>query len=170
MLAAAGWLAAAAVAVLIGLGALRLVGESIAGTPGGVLSQEDVGRELARSPGGPAATGPGSPPASGSASSASASPASPGATVSPTGSAPAPRASSPGPRRVFTTRGGNAVAECRGSSVWLVSWAPAPGFWEHEVDRGPGPEAEVDFRGSAGRSRIKVSCPGGQPVAETRED
>jgi hypothetical protein len=158
LLAAAGWLAAAAAAVLIGLGALRLVGESIAGTPGGVLSQEEVARELARSPSAPAPapapTGPGSP----------------GATVSPTGSPPASRTSSPGPRRVFTTRGGNAVAECRGSLAWLVSWAPAPGFREHEVTRGPAAEAEVDFRGSAGRSRIKVSCAGGQPVAETRED
>jgi hypothetical protein len=150
-LAVAGWVAAAVVATLVGVGALRLVGESISGTPGGVLSQEQVGRELARSP----SPGPTSAPAQ------PATPT-PSATASPSGPAAV--------QKGFRARGGSVVAECRGTLAWLVSWAPAPGFGEHEVDRGPAAEAEVDFRGPAGRSKIKVRCAGGQPVAEVDED
>lgn len=47
MVAGAGWLAAAGIATVIGLFGIRLVGESLTGTPGGVLSQEDVERRLA---------------------------------------------------------------------------------------------------------------------------
>lgn len=150
LFAAAGWLAAAVVATLIGVGALRLVGESIAGTPGGVLSQEQVSRELAQSP------------TPGSTSQPAATP-SPSANVS--------SSSPPGSQKVARANGGSVVAECRGGLAWLVSWAPAPGFGEHEVSRGPAAEAEVDFRGPAGRSKIKVRCDsGGQPVAEIDED
>ncbi|MEW1590206.1 hypothetical protein AB0283_32695 [Micromonospora vinacea] len=37
ILVATGWVATAAIATLIGLGAIRLVGESLTGTPGGVM-------------------------------------------------------------------------------------------------------------------------------------
>ncbi len=151
LLAAAGWLAAAVVATLVGLGALRLVGESIAGTPGGVLSQEQVGRDLSAIP--------------------ESAPATASVAPTPTPSASASSSSPPGAQKVARAQGGSVVAECRGGLASLVSWAPAPGFGEHEVDAGPATEAEVDFRGPAGRSKIKVRCDsGGQPVAEIDED
>jgi hypothetical protein len=157
LLAVTGWLAAAVVATVIGMGALRLVGESIAGTPGGVLSQEEVDQRLARATATPA--------------SPSASPASPSASpVSPSVTAPGPSTGASGTRRVLKARGGSAVAECDGTAARLVSWWPAQGFGTHEVHRGPAAEAEVDFRGPAGRSKIKVRCAAGQPVAEYDED
>jgi hypothetical protein len=153
LIAVAGWLTAAVVATLIGVGALRLVGESIAGTPGGVLSQEEVDRQLATATTVTAATG-----------SPSASPASPSTSV------PAPSTGASHARQVFKARGGSAVAECDGTAARLVSYWPAQGYGTHEVREGPAAEAEVDFRGSAGRSKIKVRCAAGQPVAEYDED
>jgi hypothetical protein len=147
LLAVAGWLAAAVVATVVGVAALRLVGESIAGTPGGVLSQEEVERRLASAT--PATTAPTTP-------------------VSP--SAPRSSTGTSHPRKVFKARGGSAVAECDGTAARLVSWSPAQGFGTHEVEAGPAGEAEVDFRGAAGRSKIKVRCAGGQPVAEYDEE
>ncbi|MET8094806.1 hypothetical protein ABZU52_32330, partial [Micromonospora sp. NPDC005220] len=44
---ATGWVATAAIATVIGLGAIRLVGESITGTPGGVRSEAEIERALA---------------------------------------------------------------------------------------------------------------------------
>ncbi|MEU4717082.1 septum formation initiator, partial [Micromonospora purpureochromogenes] len=55
LLAVLGWLATAVAALLVGLAAIRLVGESISGTPGGVRSQEEVRRALAAAP--PSAAG-----------------------------------------------------------------------------------------------------------------
>jgi hypothetical protein len=155
LFAVASWLAAAVVAALIGVGALRLVGQSIAGTPGEVLSQQEVDRALASV--GPPSTPPPSAPPSSSGSGSAPAPGSASAPSSPAGD---------GVRRVLTGSGGTVVAECRGSVVRLVSWAPNPGFEVHEAEPGPGPEADVDFRGSAGRSKIKVSCAGGEPVGE----
>ncbi|MEU8191901.1 septum formation initiator, partial [Micromonospora carbonacea] len=57
LLAVAGWLATAVLATVVGLAAIRLVGESITGTPGGVRSQEEVERALAA----PASTAAASP-------------------------------------------------------------------------------------------------------------
>ncbi|MFY1622087.1 septum formation initiator [Micromonospora sp. WMMD723] len=145
LLATAGWLAAAVLATLIGVAAIRLVGESITGTPGGVRSQAEVERALAAPEPTPAA--PSAP-----AASASSSP-----TVGP--------AATPGQRRSFSTPGGTAVAECVGSEVRLVSWAPAQDYRVKDVDRGPDDDAEVTFAGPAGEFEVNVGCIGGEPVA-----
>ncbi|MGS2616496.1 septum formation initiator [Micromonospora sp. LZ34] len=148
ILAVAGWLATAALATLIGLAAIRLVGESITGTPGGVLSQREVERALASA----------EPPA-----------------APPTGASPAPStgaASPSGPavgRRMFTTAGGTATAECGPGGVWLVSWAPAQGYRVGEVDRGPDDDVEVTFEGPAGEYELKVRCVGREPVAASED-
>ncbi|SCF27168.1 hypothetical protein GA0070216_10888 [Micromonospora matsumotoense] len=142
LLATAGWLAAAVVATLIGVAAIRLVGESITGTPGGVRSQAEVERALA-------APVPASPSPAGSGS------------TSPPGAA----AATPGLRRSFATPGGTAVAECVGADVRLVSWAPAQDYRVKDVDRGPDDDAEVTFAGPAGEFEVKVGCIGGEPVA-----
>ncbi|MGK5738626.1 septum formation initiator [Micromonospora sp. URMC 103] len=144
-LVAAGWLATAAVATLIGLGAIRLVGDSISGTPGGVRSQGEIARALAADP-------PSSAPAG-----------VPAGTASPTAPGSAPADS--GSRRSFATGGGTAVAECAPAGVRLVSWAPRQGFRVHDVDRGPDDDVEVRFEGAAGKYELKVRCLGGEPVA-----
>ncbi|MGW3807802.1 septum formation initiator [Micromonospora sp. NPDC005113] len=142
ILVATGWVATAAVATLIGLGAIRLVGESITGTPGGIRSEADIERALASPEPAPAGT----------------------TGASPTTASAAPTASS-GVRRGFATAGGTAVAECGADGVRLVSWAPAQGYRVRDVDRGPDDDVEVKFEGSAGEYELKVRCIGSEPVA-----
>ncbi|MEV4655948.1 septum formation initiator [Micromonospora sp. NPDC049301] len=149
ILVATGWVATAAVATLIGLGAIRLVGESITGTPGGVRSEAEIERALASPE--PALASPEPEPAGTTSATPSAGPA-------------APTASS-GVRRVFATEGGTAVAECGAAGVRLVSWAPAQGYRVHDVDRGPDDDVEVRFKGSAGEYELKVRCMGSEPVS-----
>jgi hypothetical protein len=62
---ALGWVAAALVATVAGLGGIRLVGDSLTGTPGGVLTEDDVQRALAA---GPLPSAPASPVAGGAPS------------------------------------------------------------------------------------------------------
>ncbi|MER7586028.1 septum formation initiator [Micromonospora sp. NPDC127501] len=145
ILVATGWVATAAIATVIGLGAIRLVGESLTGTPGGVRSEAEIERALA-SP---------EPVPTGTTGTASAGPGTTG---------PAPSASS-GARRGFATDGGTAVAECGAGGVRLVSWAPAQGYRVRDVDRGPDDDVEVTFQGAAREYELKVRCIGSEPVA-----
>ncbi|WP_433550210.1 septum formation initiator [Micromonospora zamorensis] len=145
ILVAAGWVATVAVATLIGLGAIRLVGESLTGTPGGVRSEAEIERALA-SP---------EPVPTGTTGTAS---------VGPGTTSPAPSASS-GVRRGFATDGGTAVAECGAGGVRLVSWAPAQGYRVRDVDRGPDDDVEVTFQGPTREYELKVRCIGSEPVA-----
>ncbi|MET7749576.1 septum formation initiator [Micromonospora sp. NPDC005367] len=142
LLVVVGWLATAALATVIGLGAIRLVGESLTGTPGGVRGEDEIARALASAP--PALARSGAPSTS--------SPSAPSAGDSPV-------------RRTFTTGGGSAVAECVPEGVRLVSWAPAQGFRVRDVDRGPDDDVEVSFEGGAGEYELKVRCLGREPVA-----
>ncbi|MET8199770.1 septum formation initiator [Micromonospora taraxaci] len=151
ILVATGWVATAAAATLIGLGAIRLVGESITGTPGGVRSEAEIERALAAPE--PAPTG-----TTGAASTA------PGTSASPGGTSAAPSASS-GVRRGFATDGGTAVAECGAGGVRLVSWAPAQGYRVRDVDRGPDDDVEVTFQGPTREYELKVRCIGSEPVS-----
>ncbi|MDH6462812.1 hypothetical protein M2302_002993 [Micromonospora sp. A200] len=147
LLAVLGWLATAVAALLIGLAAIRLVGESISGTPGGVRSQEEVRRALATAP--PSAAGV-TPPAAG---------------PTPSGGAVT---SAAGARRALATTGGTAVAECGPSGVRLVSWAPAQGYRVRDVDRGPDEHVEVRFAGPEGEDELRVVCVGSPPVPQRR--
>ncbi|MEH1031320.1 septum formation initiator [Micromonospora profundi] len=140
ILVATGWVATAAVATLIGLGAIRLVGESITGTPGGVRSEAEIERALA-------------------------SPEPTPTDTTAAGTTPAAPAATPGFRRGFATEGGTAVAECGADGVRLVSWAPAQGFRVRDVDRGPDDDVEVTFEGPGGEHELKVRCIGSEPVA-----
>ncbi|WP_406070470.1 septum formation initiator [Micromonospora sp. NBC_01638] len=155
ILVATGWVATAAVATLIGLGAIRLVGESITGTPGGVRSEAEIERALASPEPAPTGTTGTASPAPGTTGTASPGPGTTGA---------APSASS-GVRRGFATGGGTAVAECSAGGVRLVSWAPAQGYRVRDVDRGPDDDVEVTFEGSAREYELKVRCIGSEPVA-----
>ncbi|MET8547353.1 septum formation initiator [Micromonospora zamorensis] len=147
ILVAAGWVATVAVATLIGLGAIRLVGESLTGTPGGVRSEAEIERALASPEPAPTPT----------RTTGTASPG-PGTT----NAAPSP---SSGVRRVFATDGGTAVAECGAGGVRLVSWAPAQGYRVRDVDRGPDDDVEVTFQGPTREYELKVRCIGSEPVS-----
>ncbi|MEU8110954.1 septum formation initiator [Micromonospora sp. NPDC048947] len=162
ILVATGWVATAAIATLIGLGAIRLVGESLTGTPGGVRSEAEIERALAAPEPAPTGTASAAP---GPTSTASAAPG-PTSTASaaPGMTGPAPGASS-GTRRGFATDGGTAVAECGVGGVRLVSWAPAQGYRVRDVDRGPDDDVEVTFQGAAREYELKVRCIGSEPVA-----
>ncbi|MGC4746677.1 septum formation initiator [Micromonospora sp. DT201] len=155
ILVAAGWVATAAVATLIGLGAIRLVGESITGTPGGVRSEAEIERALASPEPTPTATTNVAPPGPGTTSATHPGPGT--TSVAPTASS--------GVRRSFATDGGTAVAECGAGGVRLVSWAPAQGYRVRDVDRGPDDDVEVTFEGAAREYELKVRCIGSEPVA-----
>ncbi|WP_434743048.1 septum formation initiator [Micromonospora sp. SH-82] len=172
LLATVGWLVTAVLATGIGLGAIRLVGEGITGTPGGVLSQEEIERALASPP--PAApTTSGSPatPGGPSTTPGGPEPATGGPEASPSATAPAPTATTPSaPRRVFAVPGGSVVAECQGAEARLVSWTPAQGYRTTDVDRGPDDDVDVTFEGPGGEYELKVECQGGVPVAVPDDD
>ncbi|MEW2429447.1 septum formation initiator [Micromonospora sp. NPDC047644] len=152
ILVATGWVATAAIATLIGLGAIRLVGESLTGTPGGVRSEADIERALA-SPEPVPTPGPGTAPAT------------PGTTSTAPGTTGTAPSASSGARRGFATDGGTAVAECGVGGVRLVSWAPAQGYRVRDVDRGPDDDVEVTFQGATREYELKVRCIGSEPVS-----
>ncbi|MFG1767302.1 septum formation initiator [Micromonospora parva] len=165
ILIATGWVATAAVATVIGLGAIRLVGESLTGTPGGVRSAAEIERALASpEPAPTGATGIASAPP-GTTSSAAAPPGTTGTASGPPGTTGSAPSASSGARRGFATDGGTAVAECGPGGVRLVSWAPAQGYRVRDVDRGPDDDVEVTFQGAAREYELKVRCIGSEPVA-----
>ncbi|NGM12102.1 septum formation initiator [Verrucosispora sp. WMMA2044] len=163
LLAVAGWLATAVVATLIGLAAIRLVGESLTGTPGGVRSQEEIARALAEPAPGtdPPGSVPTGAPAPGSTTTGSGPGGSPSNPVP-----PADPSADSGDRRGFSTLGGSAVAECRPDGVYLVSWSARPGYRVDDVDRGPDDDADVTFVGPSGEYELSVRCVGGVPTLD----
>jgi len=148
VLAGAGWVAAAVVATGIGMGGVRLIGDSLTSTPGGVLDQQDVAKALAASS--PSAAAP-APPLSSLAPSPSPS-AAPSSDISPI-------------ERGFSSAGGSMIAGCRAGRPYLRSWAPSPGYsvTQRETES---EHVDVRFEGSAGRSEIRVACDGNTPVEQ----
>jgi hypothetical protein len=152
LIVTAGWLAAAILAVLVGLLAISVIGDGITAPSARPMSEDDVARELT-----------GVPPPSTSPSAS----ASPSASVS-LGTAP------PAATRTFTTRAGTVVGRCAGGRPEIISMSPAQGFTVHERDAGPqGAEAEGEFRGSAddhNRLKVDVACAGGRPELRIDRD
>jgi hypothetical protein len=153
----AGWIAAAVLAVLVGLVAISVIKPDVVSSAGEPLSPADVERELRRVPE-PATPAP--------SSSASGSPApSPSAPGSP---APGPSASSGTAPRSFLTPGGTVVARCADGRAVIVSMAPAQGWSVHERDG-----TEGEFRGirdDHDRVKVEVRCAGGTPGVEVRQE
>ncbi|MDG4822660.1 septum formation initiator [Asanoa sp. WMMD1127] len=143
-LAVLGWLAAVVVATLAGVGAIRLVGNSFTGTPGGVRSEAEVARDLAAA-------------------------ATPAATPSPSRPATTPP-SGDTRSRSFSNPGGSVVASCRGRLATIDTWSPAQGYSVRDLDEGPDDDAEVKFEGAGGRFEIKIECRGGTPVEAGHDD
>jgi hypothetical protein len=148
LVVAGGWLAAALVAMLAGVGGIRLIGESLTGAPGGVLSEEDVARALAAQ----------SAPPSKAVSSGS-------ATAS-TSAVPTP----PAGQDTFTTPGGSAIAHCIGLDAYLDFWSPRPGYQAEETDKGPDDDVGVIFVGDGGRYALEIACRNGTPYLAPDDD
>jgi len=143
-LAVAGWLAAAALAVAVGLGVVQLIGAGLTLT----VSQPRSAAEVERA----------APPV---AASAGLGPPS----VAPTDVAP----SGAGEGKVIRTDGGTVTARCVGSRVQLSAITPASGYRVHDRPGSePADEAEVSFRGNR-RYDVRASCPGGRLQPDIRE-
>jgi hypothetical protein len=124
----AGWLAAAVLAVLVGLLAVTVIGDGLTSPIARPLSQSEVERELAAQPATP----------------------SPSRYASQSPSPSATAGADPVSRR---TRGGTVVARCDDGRARLIQMSPAPGFEVHDRD-----DDEGEFRSvSDNHDRIKIS-------------
>ena len=147
LLVAAGWLGAAGLALLVGLGAISVIGAGLTGDSTPALSAADVDKQLREQPSASAALGGNPSPTTGSPS-------------------PEPTVKEPAVKR---TRGGTVVARCVGTRAQIVTMTAAIGFTVHEKEG-----AEGEFRSSSDnhdRVKIRVSCAGGDPSisAENRD-
>ncbi len=146
LLVAGGWLGAAALAVLVGLGAVSVIGNGLTSPETRPLSAAEVAGELARQV-------PGSPSV----------PAGTGDRPAP----PPPERSSTPPMITFVTRAGTVVGRCAGSRPEVVSMSPRQGYELHEQDRGPqGDDAEGEFRSqtdAGDRHPFEIVCTGNLP-------
>lgn len=141
MLAVVGWFAAAALATVVGVAAVSMIGTDIVGETARPLTHDQVTRALATA----------EPVASPSPASASAS-------VSPR----------PGGSKVLGTPGGTVVARCANGLVTLVSWSPGQGYRSDDVHPGPDHEASLKFESDNREVRVRVDCRDGVPTAHIR--
>lgn len=154
VLAVAGWATAAVAATLTGLAAVQVIGDGItSSTEGGVLTPEQVERQLASATASP-----------------SPGPSAASHTATPTSSPSAGGPSATTVKEVFSTPGGTVIAECDGAAVRLVSWAPAQGFGVERADAGPDEHAEVRFEGTSGKVELRVRCVSGRPSGSWKQD
>jgi hypothetical protein len=149
LFAVAGWIAAAAAAIGIGLAGVQTIGNGItAGTGGNVLTAEEAARELAAAP-----------------------------SVIPSSTSASPSVASPTPDqpvnvRPFAGTGGTVTAGCLPGGAYLVNWSSAQGYNVKEYRRGPGEYAEVRFGSGShkgkgnGESRVRIRCMANVPTAE----
>lgn len=154
ILAVLSWVAAAGVAVAVGLVAVSALGRGILDSGPPVTSQREVAAELAR---------PAPPPANAEPGQAPDSPTSP-----PNEQGDAQR------NHVERTPGGTFVSRCDRSSgeeqAALVSWSPAQGFQTDDVQDGPGDEVEVTFESEDLDVEASVVCRNGQPLTSVDVD
>lgn len=136
------WAATAVAATGAAVAVLGLLGGTLTGPSGHVLSAEEVRAALASITPAPATR---------------------------TTTRPAPATSSPSVTRVdklVRTAGGTVIASCEGDRVTLRSWSPAQGYSVDGVEAGPGPEASVEFEpgGEGGEVEVTIRCRDGRPV------
>ncbi|MET7436279.1 hypothetical protein ACWERY_38240 [Streptomyces sp. NPDC004082] len=161
LLVLAGWTAAATAATLTGLAAVQLIGDGITGTSGSdevTSAQIEQQLDAARASASPR---PGRTPNT----------ARPTPGTAPTGRTPAPSATAVPVRKTFSTPGGTAIAACDGTTVRLLSWAPAQGYDVKSADPGPDDEhAEVKFEGPGGKVELRARCADGAPTGSWKQD
>ncbi|MQA98430.1 MAG: hypothetical protein GEV11_28955 [Streptosporangiales bacterium] len=155
LLAVAGWLVAAGLAVGVGLAAINVLGQGLAGPSVRPMSSLEIEQALAtadrgaspvpETPTGPVTTPPASPSAS------------------PTGSTPR------GQR--FSSSGGSGLAYCVGDRAELAWWTPAQGFEVEDVQKGPARHAKVKFEGDDAEVEVELSCtPDGKLTERTKSE
>ncbi|HEX6872993.1 MAG TPA: hypothetical protein VF163_17995 [Micromonosporaceae bacterium] len=144
-----GWIAGAATSVVVGLLALSLIGDDL--TDG--ASQPWTADALAQAD---------------AVSRPSAQPSPTAGRPSPTGSPSA--AAEKGVQRRLSSAGGDVVARCQPSGVYLLYWTPAQGFRAHDVVRGPAERAKITFEGSGREVKIEVTCADGVPEATVTDE
>lgn len=170
----AGWLAAAVSAVVIGVIAVSLLGNSITDSSQAAMNQDDVEEQLTGSPGPSGATAASEPSESPSATSdAPADPSSDSTTDTAretTTATPGDASAEAGEPRGIGSIGGQVVAVCRGNDAFLESWSPAQGFVVDDIERGPDDDASVTFESGEREVEIDVECRGGVPVADIEVD
>jgi len=66
---------------------------------------------------------------------------------------------------VFTSKGGEVVANCQASGAYLLSWSPLQGYEVGYVVRGPATAARVTFESDNFRVTMVVTCSAGVPSA-----
>jgi hypothetical protein len=169
LLAIAGWLGAAALAIGAGLAATDVIGNGLSSSQSPVQSEDAVARALAEaatSPAPPTPTPPATPSSTATPPSTS-SPSSPG-TAAPSASA------GPDPvRKTFRTTGGTIIAQCVGPRVQVLSMSPAQGYAVHEgIDRELRSSTEVEFRSRGDnddRVKADLRCSAGAPVLQPHD-
>ena len=148
-----GWLGAALLAVMVGLGAINIIGNGLTSPETRPLSAAEVADELARqitvSPSATAGTGARPSPSPSVSASPSASPSA--------------------ATRSFPTSAGTVVGRCAGGRPEVVSMSPRQGYEVHDQDNDEG-----EFRGrDDGHDRVKfeIVCRGGVPaLVQERDD
>ncbi len=146
LVAAAIWLAGAALAAIGVTAALNFLGDGAFGVGGQVLTQADVRRDLAQAPA-PTST------------AASPAPTTPGRSRPPGTPSTRPSAAT-GTKHAS---GGTVVASCSGGRVTLTGWFAAQGYQIDGASRGPAQSAWVKFRGAAAEQTVSVTCADGRP-------
>lgn len=66
---------------------------------------------------------------------------------------------------MFTSKGGEVVADCQASGAYLLSWSPLQGYEVGYVVRGPATAARVTFESDNFRVTMVVTCSAGVPSA-----
>jgi hypothetical protein len=166
------WLVAAAVAVGVGFGAVRMVGDKVGDEIPTPLS---AGRVAALSatpevPSSPAASPSGTdrPRAGGAATTpARRRPTAPAQTRRAENKAPTAPVRPATSTRTVRATGGTVAVRCTGNSVSLLYARPDDGYASTVGSRGP-VELEVEFEGGGGNGRVKARCSGGTANVEVR--
>lgn len=142
-LAVGGWLAAACVALVVGLVAVSALGRGILAPGPPMIEPGEVEAELAHPP----------------------PPADPGLGPGGRGNGE-PRA-----RHVERTPGGTVVTGCDGAGqVSLLSWSPAQGFEVDDVQNEPDEDVQITFASEERDVDVTVVCRNGQPRASVQID
>jgi hypothetical protein len=166
VLVAAGWLGAVVLAVLVGLGAINVIGSGLTSSGGAPKSEAEVEHDLAALPSSSSAP-PSEIPSPSPSPSASASLGGRPTTAAPTTAAP----TTAGTSRSFGTRGGTVVATCSAAGATINGMSPETGFTVHERTIGAQAEAEGEFRSASDnhdRVKFSITCSGGRPALSPR--